>query len=264
MLNERQQHILSELQSIGQVQVESLAAHFDVTTQTVRRDLSELCNRGLAARIHGGARRVVSSSMVAYEERWQSEVTAKRAIAETAARLIPSGSSVAINIGTTTEHVADALKAHKDLTVITNNINVVQVLRHAKLRALIVVGGEVRMSDGAIVGSDAMTAINRFKVDYAVIGASSLDADGSILDFDHREVAVARAILENARTRMLVCDRTKFDVSAPNRICHVAELDYLVTDKPPPARFVQAAHESKTNILIADGSNADGSDAEEL
>lgn len=257
MLNERQDHILEQLKRVGSVQVDDLAALFDVTTQTIRRDLSELCERGLAARIHGGARRSVSTSTVDYEKRRQLDVSAKSGIAERAAALIPEGCSVAINIGTTTEVVADALKYHKDLTVITNNINVVHILRTARMKSLIIVGGEVRTSDGAIIGSDALEAFRNYKVDYAVIGASSLDVDGSVLDFDQREVAVARAILENARTRILVCDKSKFDVSAPHRICKASDLDYIVTDGTPPPEFDASLSLGHTTLVVTDHGNHD-------
>lgn len=255
MLNERQEHILEQLKEVGSVQVDDMASSFDVTTQTIRRDLSDLCDRGLAARIHGGARRLITTSTVDYEERRQLEVSAKNGIARRAAELIPDGCSVAINIGTTIEQVADAVKYHKDLTVVTNNINVVHILRTARLKSLIIVGGEVRPSDGAIIGNGAIDAFRNYKVDFAVIGASSLDTDGSILDFDQREVAVSRAILANARTRILVCDRSKFSVSAPHRICNVSELDFIVTDAPPPLEFEAAAKHANTTLIVTDDGN---------
>lgn len=249
-LNPRQDQILEILRNSGHVEVESLAQIFDVTPQTVRRDLGELCDRGLAARVHGGARKAVSTSAIAYEERRQDRIAEKRSIAEMAARLIPNDATLALNIGTTTEQVADALKLHRGLTVVSNNINIVHVLREARLRALILIGGEVRLSDGAIVGSDAVDAIRNYKVDFAVIGASSLDADGSVLDFDQREVAVARAIIANARTKILVCDSAKFGVSAPFRICSVGDLDFVVTDRLPASSFCKEAARGNTEILV--------------
>lgn len=252
MLSERQGYILEQLKDNGSVKVDDLALSLDVTTQTIRRDLSDLCDRGLAARIHGGARRLMTRSTIDYEERRTLEVGAKNDIALRAAELIPNGCSVAINIGTTTEQVADALKYHKDLTVITNNINVVHILRATHQQSLIIVGGEVRPSDGAIIGSDAMEAFGNYKVDIAVIGASSLDPDGSILDFDQREVAVSRAILANARTCILVCDHSKFGVSAPHRICNVSELDFIVTDSPPPLEFEMAANQGNTELIVTE------------
>ena len=252
MLNDRQEHILEQLRMSGHVEVDELASTFDVTTQTIRRDLGNLCDLGLAARVHGGARRIVSTSTVAYEDRRRADVQEKLAIAQKTAGLIPDGCSVAINIGTTTEQVAQALSLHRNLTVISNNINVIHILQNTRVRSLIIVGGEVRLSDGAIVGSDAVDAIRNFKVDYAVIGASALDMDGSVLDFDQREVAVARAILANARTRILVCNRSKFGVSAPHRICDLHQLDFVVTDNVPPRPFTAAARTASTRIITTD------------
>ena len=252
MLNERQEYILAQLKEIGNVQVDDIASSFDVTTQTVRRDLSDLCDRGLAARIHGGARRIITTSTIDYEERRKLEVGAKSEIAQRASELIPDGCSIAINIGTTTEQVASALKYHKDLTLVTNNINVIHILRPARMKSLIIVGGEVRASDGAIIGSNATEAFQNYKLDFAVIGASSLDKDGSVLDFDSREVAVSRSILANARTRILVCDHSKFDVSAPHRICNVRDLDFIVTDTRPPLEFEEATRRGKATLIVTE------------
>lgn len=255
MFNARQEKILEILNTSGYVEVDMLASSFDVATQTIRRDLGELCDRGLASRVHGGARRVISTSMATYEERRLAGTASKSGIAAAAAKLIPNGSSVAINIGTTTEQVADVLVLHKDLTVITNNINVVHILRNARFKSLSIIGGEVRMSDGAIVGPEAVDAICNYKVDYAIIGASSLDHDGSVLDFDQREVAVARAIIANARIKILVCDGSKFEVSAPYRICDIPQLDFIITDTEPPSSFCQVAAKSNTKIITTEMNN---------
>jgi DeoR family transcriptional regulator, glycerol-3-phosphate regulon repressor len=89
----------------------------------------------------------------------------------------------------------------------------------------------VRRSDGAVVGSSAVDLIRQFKVDMAVIGASALDDDGTLLDYDPREVAVSRAIIENARRVLLVCDQTKLERAAPVRVGHMSEIDAFVTDR---------------------------------
>ncbi len=115
-------------------------------------------------------------------------------------------------------------------------------------------GGMVRQSDGAVVGEEAVEFISRYKADYAVIGASSIDDDGSILDFDSREVAVARAILKNARTRILVADQSKFEINAPVRIAAIDEVDFVVMDTEPSKAFAKAASDAGTQILVA-GSN---------
>ena len=126
---------------------------------------------------------------------------------------------------------------------------------NTQLRELVLVGGAVRQSDGAIVGNQAVEFIGRYKADFAVIGASSMDSDGSILDFDDREVAVARAILRNARIKVLVTDISKFESDAPVRICDVSDLDYVITDAMPPDAFCAAAAAANTTIVVVDDTN---------
>lgn len=254
--NDRQESILKDLRSSGEVEVDTLAREWNVTTQTVRRDLSELCEAGLAIRTHGGARRMITSSVIAYEDRRLNQTKAKTSVADAAAALIPNGTSLALNIGTTTEMVAEALRLHEDLTVVSNNINVVPILRASRLKSLSLIGGDVRLSDGAIVGGDAIRTISNYKVDFAIIGASSLDPDGSILDFDQREVSVARAILQNARKTILVADVSKFKASAPYKISDAKDLDYVILDAPPPPSFENSLLERDTNLIIAKDENA--------
>ena len=141
----------------GRVSVDELSARFDVSPQTIRKDLNDLCVRRLMSRVHGGA--VVASGVenVAYEARRVMAQGAKRAIAEAAASIVPNRASLFINIGTTTEEVARALGDHEDLLVITNNLNVATLLyRHPKIE-LIMAGGPVRHADGAVIGSSAAT-----------------------------------------------------------------------------------------------------------
>ncbi len=247
---DRKSEILSLLTQRGQIDVDSLAVQFGVAPQTVRRDLTALVDAGLVARTHGGAM-LMRSGTSSYDQRRLRNMPAKAAIAAKAAGIVKDGMSVAINIGTTTEQVARALMDHKDLTVITNNTNILQILRPAPVKALIVIGGEIRKEDGAIVGSEAVTSLAQYKVDVAIIGASALDADGSALDYDLREVAVSRAILANARQTVLVADHSKFGLPAPHRICRMDQLSHVVLDQAPPATFTQAAAEAGTELIIS-------------
>jgi len=245
----RQEAILGLLRDRDSVDVDGLAEHFDVSTQTIRSDLRDLAEGGLVARTRGGARRVNSACNRDYSDRRRQNARAKEALGALAASLIPDNCSVALNIGTTTEQVARALAGHAGLVVLSNNINIINGLIGSKCQELILVGGSVRQSDGAIVGEDAVEFISRYKVDFAVIGASALDEDGAVLDHDAREVSVARAILRNSRTRMLVCDRSKFARTAQVRICDVSDLDYVITDGPPPVEFTRAARRANTQVL---------------
>ncbi len=248
-LSERQSLILAEAAKGEKVAVDALAELFGVSPQTVRKDLNVLSARGLLARVHGGATVANSVSNTGYEERRNLAFDAKQAIANLAAELIPDNSSLILNIGTTTEQVARALYARTDLVVVTNNINVVNILSGSPRKEIRLAGGVVRQSDGAIVGEATVAFINQFKVDAAIIGASALDEDGAVLDYDDREVAVARAIIANARRTILVAHGAKFERSAPVRICHVGQLDYFVTDEEPPARFLEACEAAGTEVL---------------
>jgi DeoR family glycerol-3-phosphate regulon repressor len=250
-LSERQTEILQRARLQGRVEVEALATAFEVTTQTIRRDLNELSQAGLLARVHGGAVVTARVANVAYAERRVVAAPEKQAIGRRAAAMIPDGCSVILNIGTTTEEVARALVDKLDLVVITNNLNVVQILSGTPRKEIILAGGVVRQSDGAIVGDEAVAFIRRFKADVAVIGCSALDEDGAIMDYDLREVAVARAIVENARRTILVCDRLKFDRTAPVRICAVGDIHAIVTDAPPPEPFVAACERAGVAIEVA-------------
>ena len=174
--------------------------------------------RRLLARTHGGAMLSSGVENLAYEARRLMAATEKVVIGRHAASLIPNNCSLFINIGTTTEEVARALVHHEGLLVITNNIHVATILMPRPKIEVIVAGGMLRKTDGGIVGEAAVDFIAQFKVDHAVIGASAIDEDGAMLDFDYREVRVAKAIMENARNVMLVADAMKFTRTAPVRI----------------------------------------------
>jgi DeoR family glycerol-3-phosphate regulon repressor len=251
-LSERQTEILHRARALGRVEVDTLAGEFEVTTQTIRRDLNELSQAGLLARVHGGAVVTTRVANVAYAERRVVAAPEKQAIGRCAAEMIPDGCSVILNIGTTTEEVARALVDRRDLVVITNNLNVVSILSGTPSKEIILTGGVVRQADGAIVGDEAVEFIRRFRADFAVIGCSALDEDGAIMDFDMREVAVARAIVANARRTILVCDRLKFERTAPVRICSIADVHAVVTEASPPPAFVEACRAAGVTIEIAE------------
>jgi len=255
-ISDRQNDILAAARGQGRVLVDSLASSFAVTPQTIRRDLNKLCRRGLLARVHGGAMPANSVSNVGYEDRRHLFTAEKALIGAAAAAQIPENSSLVINIGTTTEQVARALYNHRDLVVITNNLNVVNILSGSPAKELILAGGVVRQSDGGIVGEAAVEFIRQFRVDCAVIGASSLDEDGAVLDYDYREVLVARAMIANARRTILVADHQKFERSAPVRICALTEIDMFVTDRPPSGRFMDTCAANDVEVVVADGAGS--------
>lgn len=227
----RQAEIVGLARELGRVLVDDLATRFAVTPQTIRRDLNDLCESGALTRVHGGALIASSVANLAYEARRLVAKDRKRRIGERAASLIPDNSSLFVNLGTTTEEVAAALAGGKGHLIITNNINVATALYRNPSLEVVMAGGSVRTSDGGVVGHTAVELIRQYKVDVAVIGTSAIDEEGSLLDYDAREVAVSRAIIENARRVILVADGTKFTRRAPVRIARLGEIETLVTDE---------------------------------
>lgn len=247
----RQSDILDRARSEGRVMVEGLAEAFGVTVQTIRRDLTELCDARLLDRIHGGAVLPSGVTNIGYEDRRRLNADAKEAIARACAAEIPNGASLFLNIGTTTEAVARALQGHSGLMVVTNNMNAAQILAGNPSCEVVLTGGALRRADGGLVGDLAVQTIRAFKVDVAVIGASALDADGDLLDFDIQEVRVAHAILQQARQAILVADLGKLTRAAPVRIGSLSDLDIWVTDADPPAALRALCRDSGTEIRVA-------------
>lgn len=235
----------------GQVDVDGLAAHFSVTPQTIRKDLNDLCNRELLGRVHGGAVLPTGATNYAYEARRTLNAEGKQRIGMRAAALIPNGASLILNIGTTTEQVALALRGHNGIMAVTNNINVANILREVESAEVVIAGGVVRHSDGGVVGEAAVEFVRQFKVDFAVIGASAIDGDGTILDYDFREVKVSQAIIAHARHTILVTDSSKFSRTAPVRIGNLCDIGTLVTDAPPPEDIARYCAERGVRLEIA-------------
>ncbi|WP_332690464.1 DeoR/GlpR family DNA-binding transcription regulator [Devosia sp.] len=236
-VTERHRAILDLARTQNRVTVEQLSAYFAVSVQTIRKDLNALCDQRQLSRVHGGATLPSGVENLEYEARRRIAAEAKDAIGKAAAALIPNDASLFINIGTTTEAVSQALLDHAGLLVITNNINVANRMRVYPRFEVVIAGGIVRPSDGGIVGEAAAGFFSQFKVDYAVIGASALDEEGALLDYDYREVKVAQAIIANARHVILVADQGKFARSAPVRIARIDQVTTFVTDHCPSERF---------------------------
>jgi DeoR family glycerol-3-phosphate regulon repressor len=249
-LSTRQKAILEHARVYGEVEVDPLAASFKVTPQTIRRDLNQLCDLRLLQRVHGGALVHDGVENLGYLARAQIAAQEKNAIGKHASDLIADDSSLFINIGTTTERVAEHLRGHTGLLVITNNLNVVNTLRQSESIDVMTAGGTVRREDGGIVGETTAEFFAQFKVDYAIIGASAIENDGAVLDYDMREVRVAKAIIRNARSVILVADATKFQREAPVRIANIGEMDYFVTDEVPAANFMDICSTQNVQVEV--------------
>ncbi len=248
---DRHARILDQANRHGSVNASRLSDKFGVAVQTIRRDLRSLCNDGRLERVHGGAVLPSGVANIGYDARRSLSRDAKKRIASMAATLIPNNASLFLNIGTTTEAVARALENHHNLMVVTNNLNVANILATHRSCEVIVAGGRLRRADGGLTGDLAVLAIQRFKVDLAVIGASSIDPSGDLLDFDPEEVRVSQQIIQAARQTMVVGDSSKFTRKAPVRIASLSEADYFVTDALPSERLGMKCQDWNTKVALA-------------
>ena len=250
--NQRQAEMLGAVRERGAMSVEALAERFGVTLQTVRRDVTLLAEAGLLTRFHGGVR-VPSSTIenIAYRQRQQLELGAKQRIARAVAAAVPNGCSLILNIGTTTECIARELLRHKDLRVITNNLNVAAILSDNADCEVMVAGGTVRTRDRGIVGEITVEFIRQFKVDIGLIGISGIEADGTLRDFDVHEVEVSRAIIDHSREVWLATDHSKFNRPAMVELAALNRIDRLFTDAAPPEPFPALLAEAGVRCDVA-------------
>ncbi|WP_333839701.1 DeoR/GlpR family DNA-binding transcription regulator [Novosphingobium sp.] len=244
-------NLIEYLKGVRFAGVEELASVLGVTQQTIRKDLDLLAGQRQLTRVRGGAMLESRLDNIGHAARRAMAAAAKDAIGRRAAALVPDNASLFLNIGTTTEAVARALLDHDHLLVVTNNLNVADILGAKSGIEVIVAGGRLRSADRAVVGALTVDFIRGFKVDYAVIGTSALDDEGDLLDFDINEVKVSQTIIAQARRVMLVADATKFERQAPARIGSLSDVDIFVTDTMPDARRAAFAERHGVDIVLA-------------
>jgi len=251
--NPRQAALLEAVRAHGSASVDELAQRFNVTLQTVRRDVGLLADAGLLVRFHGGVRTPGSTTEnIGYLQRQRLNHVAKQRIAEAVAERVPDECSLFVNIGTTTEAVAEALmRRRRRLRVITNNLNVAAILSDKPDFEVIVAGGMVRSRDRGIIGEATVDFIRQFRVDIGLIGISAIEVDGTLRDFDYREVKVARAIVESSRQVWLAADHSKFNRPAMVQLARLSEIDALFTDQAPPAPFDALLGEAGVELVVA-------------
>ncbi len=250
----RHQQIIELVKKQGYVSTEELVERFNVSPQTIRRDLNELADDNKIRRYHGGATIPLSSENTAYNTRKSLHFSEKDLIAEELVKFIPDGATLFIDIGTTPEAVAKALnKNHKQLRVVTNNINVASILLPNPEIKVILAGGEVRSRDGGIIGEATLDFIKQFRLDFGILGISGIDFDGSLLDFDYHEVRIKQAIIDNSRSVFLAVDHSKFGRNAMVKLGNISQIHSVFTDQRPPEEICTILEENNVILEIAEG-----------
>lgn len=234
---QRSQKIMEELLRGGRISVEDLARQLNVSPSTVRRDLGELERQGLLRRIYGGAVpvepalyepfRYVSS----FQEQEQQRTAEKRSIGLASAELVRDGEVIAIGAGTTTTHVARSIRQRKNITVVTNTINVAMELSHRQNLKVFLTGGYLSGDWFALVGPSAIESAGELFADRVFIGVDGIHAEYGLTTNYPDQAAIHRAMIRQGRQKIVVADHSKIGKVGIARICPITEIDLLVTDK---------------------------------
>jgi DeoR family glycerol-3-phosphate regulon repressor len=244
--------ILARVRSAGLQSIEGLAHEFGVTTQTIRRDVNRLCERGLCRRMHGGIAPLPVTENVDYPHRQRLNHEAKRRIARCVADFVPDNSSLFFGIGTTPEQCALALAHKQHLRVMTNNLHAALALSRNPSCELTIAGGRLRNLDHDVIAGEAHDFFGRFSVDIGIYGVGGVADDGCLLDFNQDEVSMRSELARHCRRRFIVLDHSKFGRGATVKGGHLTEASIVFTDQPLPATLQALLDAAEVQVVVAD------------
>lgn len=247
---ERKNLILEKLQSEKRVVVSELSALFEVSEETIRRDLDKLDKEGLCIKGYGGAVLNESTGVdMPFAVRKQRNMEGKRQIAATVSKLIDDGDHIIIDPSTTGVAIVNALREKKRLTVITNSIEVLTELCDVSGWDIISTGGIMKENYLALVGPGAVAGISSFNADKVIMSCKGIDMNKGVTDSNELFSQVKRAMLDSAKTKILACDYTKFEQVAFSQICEAEAFDIVVTDKKPSEEWLSYFEEKKIRCI---------------
>jgi DeoR family glycerol-3-phosphate regulon repressor len=248
---QRDRAILDHLTRQGSARIEDLARTLSVSEETVRRAVKRLEQLGSVTRVHGGVhlRDVLAEPSLSL--RLGVNPGAKRRIAARVAGLIENGSSLFLDVGSTTAFVAQALRDHRELFVVTNSLTVAQALTGRGGNRVFMAGGELRPHDGGAFGAEALAFVTKFRVHHAILTAAALNEQAGFMLNDLHEAEVSRAILSCAETATVVADASKFGAFAPMRIAEPSAFDRLVTDAAPQGALADLLQGAGVKVILA-------------
>ena len=251
---ERQQAIARLVNQRGRMSVNQLAREYDVTTETVRRDLSTLERMGLVRRVHGGVVPPASLSLIeaGLRERDQVNPERKERIARAALEQLPSsGGTILLDAGTTTSRFAGLLPPDHELTVVTHGVPIAARLAGQRQIDLRLLPGRVRRTTQAAVGADTVAALSQLRVDVAFLGTNGVTAEHELTTPDPDEAAVKRALIASARRVVALADASKFGVETAVRFAAAGEIDVLVTDSDVSSADRRALTKAGVEVVVA-------------
>lgn len=252
-MENRHDEILKILAEERQVKIEPLAKRFNVSIETIRRDLKALEKRQLIRRVHGGA---VYDSLrareTAFDSREIKNPREKRAVAKATADLINDGDALAISNGTSTLEVAKALSGKNCLTVVTNSIQIAQEMVENDTNDVYLISGRLRKEGLGLSGTSGCEYLRKFRVDKAILSVGGISIDHGVTDYHVEEAEIMRTMLEIANQKIVITDYTKLTLSGLNKICDVKDVDIIVSDWNTPIREQNGYRELGVKVHIAD------------
>ncbi len=247
---ERRNTILARLSLEGKVIVSDLAREFDVTEETIRRDLEKLEREGLAKKTYGGAvANQNSTTDLPYSVRKRANVERKQHIAEQIGELIHDGDRIMLDASSTAIFVAKIIKSRKNITLITNSVEILLELADKEGWNILSTGGALREGALSLVGASAEKMIRGFHVDLAVCSCKGIDMNMGITDSNERDSEIKQAIFAAADRKVLAVDGTKFDKISFVHVCDPGEVDILVTDEQPTERWVEYLKNKQVELI---------------
>ncbi|WMS44710.1 DeoR/GlpR family DNA-binding transcription regulator [Acuticoccus sp. MNP-M23] len=260
MAPEQRRHSIATLvHDEGRQSVEALAVRFDVSAETIRRDLSRLAADGLVRKIHGGALKAQLHAEPSLRQRMGEDESAKATIAALLTGVIRPGDTLFIDSGSTTTAAARALLAVPDLTVITNSHAIAAVFGRSADHRLYLLGGQYRAENEQTIGPMVLDQIALFRADHAVITVAAIDAPAGAMDADFDEAQIARAMIASARHTVVLSASSKFGRHAGFRVCAPTAIDILISETPPEGELAALLHDAGVSTLSA-RSGADQND----
>lgn len=236
---ERRNAILAKLSLEGKVIVSELSLEFDVTEETIRRDLEKLDKEGLARKTYGGA--VLNHNLNAdlpYNVRKRSNVEQKEMIAEKISKMIHDGDYIMLDSSSTAIYVTKYIKNLKNITLITNSVETLIELADKDDWNVLSTGGSLKKGSLSLVGASAERMIRSFHVDLAVCSSKGIDMTMGITDSNEKDSEIKRAIFDSATKKILAIDSSKFDRISFVRVGNITDVDVIVTDTAPSERWV--------------------------
>jgi DeoR/GlpR family transcriptional regulator of sugar metabolism len=254
---ERRRWIENQVSTNGKVDIEDLSGTLQVSSMTIRRDLVELEKEGKAIRTHGGA---ISPTFLIQEQPYSSKESRntlqKRQIAQKAITIIPESATIILDSGTTTLAVARLLKDRDDLTVITNDIKIAAELLESKMK-VIVTGGELQKSVGALYGTLTQEVLKNIHVDIFFLGAHAVNLEAGVTAPTFEKSLIKKLMMEAAESTWLLADSYKFDKKAFSSVCKISMLEGIITDSELDI-LNRRKYEEQVTVLVGEGEPDEG------